>query len=223
MSIRGTFQRTAWYLMKRLGAVLLVLFGISSVTFLVTRVLGNPVYLLVGHQQSPEIVDNMVRRMGLDRPLYEQYLGYLWSVLHGDLGISRYTFRPVVDDIALRLPATLELVLFAMALVVLVGIPLGILAAVRRGSWWDHSAQAIAQLGASVPNFWLGLLFIYFLFFLIPVFPPPLGRRSCRRHSPSASGFICGNRMTSRILWASVRIITSRSMPNPSPPVGGIP
>lgn len=176
MAIRRTFQRTAWYLLKRLGAVLLVLFGISSVTFLVTRVLGNPVYLLVGHQQSPEIVHNMIQRMGLDRPLHEQYLGYLWSVLHGDLGVSRYTFRPVVDDIALRLPATLELVLFAMALIVLVGIPLGILSAVRRGSWWDHSVQAVAQLGASVPNFWFGLLLIYFLFFLLPAFPPPLGR-----------------------------------------------
>jgi peptide/nickel transport system permease protein len=174
--MRETLLRAAGYLLKRLGSVCLVLFGISSITFLVTRVLGNPVYLLVGHQQSPEIVNNLIQRMGLDRPLYQQYFRYMWSLLHGDLGISRYTFRPVLDDIALRLPATLELVLFAMVLVILLGIPLGILAAVRRGSWWDHAVQAVSQLGASVPNFWLGLLLIYFLFFLVPLFPPPLGR-----------------------------------------------
>jgi peptide/nickel transport system permease protein len=162
-----------------------VLFGISSITFLVTRVLGNPVYLLVGHQQSPEIVDNLIRRIGLDRPLHEQYSRYLWSVLHGDLGVSRYTFRPVLDDIALRLPATLELVLFAMVLIILLGIPLGILAAVRRGTWWDHAVQALSQLGASVPNFWLGLLLIYFLFFLVPAFPPPLGRLDDPGQSPA--------------------------------------
>ena len=184
--MRETRLRPVWYLLKRLGAVCLVLFGISSVTFLVTRVLGNPVYLLVGHQKSPEIISNMIHRMGLDRPLHEQYFRYLWSVAHGDLGVSRYTFRPVWDDIAFRLPATLELVLFAMTLIVLVGIPLGILAAWKRGTWLDHLVQAMSQLGASVPNFWLGLLLIYFLFYIVPVFPPPLGRLDDPGQAPSA-------------------------------------
>ncbi len=174
--MRETLQATALYLVKRLGAVCFVLFGISTITFLVTRVLGNPVYLLVGHQQSPEIISNMIHRMGLDRPLYEQYFRYLWSVAHGDLGVSRYTFRPVLEDIALRLPATFELVICAMVLIILVGVPLGLVAALRRGTLLDHLAQALGQMGASIPNFWLGLLLVYFLFFIIPVFPPPLGR-----------------------------------------------
>jgi len=169
-------QPWAVYLLARVGSIALVLLGICTITFIITRLLGNPVYLLVGQQTSPEIVSNMTHRMGLDRPLYEQYFRYLWSLGHGDLGVSRYTFRPVLEDIALRLPATLELVLCAMGFILVAGVPLGILAAARRGGWADRLVQALAQLGASVPNFWLGLLLIFCFFYLIPLFPAPLGR-----------------------------------------------
>ena len=178
------WQPWAGYILKRLGSIAIVLLGISTITFVITRLLGNPVYLLVGQQTSPEIVNNMIHRMGLDRPLYEQFLSYIWNVAHGDLGVSRYTFRPVREDIALRLPATIELVLFSMGLIILGGIPLGIVAAVRRGSWVDRLVQALSQLGASIPNFWLGLLAIYFMFFLIPLFPAPLGRLDGSVQSP---------------------------------------
>lgn len=204
--MRGILLRTAWYLLKRLGAVFLVLFGISSITFLVTRVLGNPVYLLVGHQKSPEILSNMIHRMGLDRPLYEQYFRYLWSVAHGDLGVSRYTFRPVLDDIALRLPATLELVTASMALIILAGIPLGILAARKEGTWLDDLVRALSQLGASVPNFWLGLLLIYFLFYMVPVFPPPLGRLDDLGEAPPA---VTGLLLVDSLLAGDLRIFLS--------------
>lgn len=204
--MRGTLPATALYILRRLGAVCLVLFGISSITFLVTRVLGNPVYLLVGHQTSPEIVSTMTHRMGLDRPLYEQYFRYLWSVAHGDLGVSRYTFRPVLDDIALRLPATLELVICAMALIILLGVPLGMVAGLRRGTWMDHLAQALSQMGASVPNFWLGLLLIYFLFFIIPAFPPPLGRLDDPSLAPRA---VTGLLLVDSLLAGNLRIFLS--------------
>src|SRR5271157_6166180 len=102
---------SAIYLGKRLLAIMLVLLGVATITFAVTRLLGNPVYLLVGQQADKEIIENMVHQMGLDRPLPEQYFRYLMAVARGDLGISRVTQRPVLVEIKLRLPATLELVM----------------------------------------------------------------------------------------------------------------
>jgi ABC-type dipeptide/oligopeptide/nickel transport system permease component len=162
----------------RLLAMVLVLIGVGTITFAVTRMLGNPVYLLVGQQADQEIIDNMIHQMGLDRPLPEQYARYMLAVAQGDLGISRVTQRPVWEEIRLRLPATMELVLAAMFLIVFVAIPLGIVAAVREGGWVDRSSQFVAQVGISVPSFWMGLILIYVFFFRLQWFPAPLGRIS---------------------------------------------
>jgi peptide/nickel transport system permease protein len=214
----------AGYTLKRLGSIAVVLLGISTITFVITRLLGNPVYLLVGQQTSPEIVGNMIHRMGLDRPLYEQFLSYLWNVAHGDLGVSRYTFRPVLEDIALRLPATLELVAFSMGLVTLGGVPLGIVAIARRGTWVDRLAQALSQLGASVPTFWLGLLFIYFLFFVIPLFPAPLGRLDSSIQSPPAiTGFLLLDSLFARNRAAFFSSLGHLILPGVTLAVGSVP
>ena len=125
---------------------------------------------------QPEIVEAMTRSIGLDQPIWVQYGRYLAALASGDMGISRATFRPVADDVFLRLPATLELVLFAMIIVVAVAVPLGIAAAVRRGSLIDRFAQLLAQLGASVPGFWFGLVLIFLLFAQLRIAPAPLGR-----------------------------------------------
>jgi peptide/nickel transport system permease protein len=166
----------AIYLARRLAAMILVLLGVATITFMVTRLLGNPVYLLVGQQADQEIIENMRHQMGLDRPLPEQYVRYLAAVANGDLGVSRVTQRPVLVEIQLRLPATLELVTAAMLLIVLVAVPLGVFSAARPGGVLDRFGQFIAQLGTSVPSFWLGLLLIYFFFFRLPWFPAPLGQ-----------------------------------------------
>ncbi|MBW7883915.1 MAG: ABC transporter permease [Caldilineaceae bacterium] len=164
------------YVLRRLLSIGLVLLGVATITFVVTRLLGNPVYLLVGQQADQEIIDNMIHQMGLDRPLPEQYLRYLGAVAHGDLGISRVTQRPVLVEIGFRLPATLELVLAAMGLVIFVGIPVGILSAVRQNGVVDRIGQFVAQVGISVPSFWMGLILIYVFFFRLHWSPPPLGR-----------------------------------------------
>ena len=173
---RSTFYAWAVYVIRRLGAAAITLLGVCTITFVMVRVIGNPVYLLVGQRSSQEIVDAMTRSMGLDQPIWIQYGRYLGAIASGDFGISRATFRPVADDVLLRLPATLELVLFAMLIVVAVAVPLGIAAAVRRGSLIDRFAQLLAQLGASVPGFWFGLVLIFIFFAQLRIAPAPLGR-----------------------------------------------
>ena len=172
----STFSIWSRYALRRLGASALTLLGVCTVTFVMVRVIGNPVYLLVGQRTSKEIVEAMTRSMGLDQPIWVQYGQYLAALSTGDFGISRATFRPVVDDVLLRLPATLELVLYAMLIVILVAVPLGIAAAVRQGGIIDRFSQLLAQLGASVPGFWFGLVLIFIFFAQLRIAPAPLGR-----------------------------------------------
>lgn len=177
-SLVGASPALAWarYLLRRLAAAVVTLLGVCTITFVMVRVIGNPVYLLVGQQTSQQIVDAMTRSMGLDQPIWVQYGQYLSHLLSGDLGVSRATFRPVTEDILLRLPATLELVLAAMVIVVAVAVPLGIAAATRKGGRLDRLTQFLAQLGASIPGFWFGLLLIYVFFAQLQMLPAPLGR-----------------------------------------------
>lgn len=172
------------FLFRRLFSVIIVLVGVCTVAFIVTRMLGNPVYLLVGQQADQEILDNMIHQMGLDRPLYEQYFRYMATVVQGDFGISRYTYRPVIDEVAFRLPATLELVLAAMMITIVFAIPLGILSAARPGSVFDRFGAFVSQFGVSMPNFWVGLILIYVFFFLLKILPAPLGRLDMTLHAP---------------------------------------
>jgi ABC-type dipeptide/oligopeptide/nickel transport system permease component len=169
-------KKPVLYLAQRIGFLCLLLWGIITIAFILTRALGTPVYLLVGQQADKEIIESLIKSMGLDRPLYEQYFRYFWSVLHGNLGISRYTFRPVTQELSQRLPATLELVLAAMVLITIIGILLGISAAVYNNTLFDRCVQAFCQFGASVPLFWLGLILIYIFFYLFKLAPAPLGR-----------------------------------------------
>jgi peptide/nickel transport system permease protein len=172
----GWLKDSAIYLVRRVTAILLVLLGVATITFAVTRLLGNPVYLLVGQQVDKEIVENMIHQMGLDRPLPEQYVRYLGAVVRGDLGVSRVTQRPVLVEIRLRLPATLELVAAAMLLVVAGGISLGVISGARPGGAIDRFSQFITRLGISIPDFWIGLILVYVFFYRLNWAPAPLGR-----------------------------------------------
>jgi ABC-type dipeptide/oligopeptide/nickel transport system permease component len=173
---RSTLAAWTSYLLRRLAAAFVTLLGVCTVTFVMVRIIGNPVYLLVGQQTSPEIVDAMTRSIGLDQPIWIQYAQYLSRLASGDFGVSRATFRPVAADLAIRLPATLELVLVAMVILVAIAVPVGIAAATRRGGHLDRATQFLAQLGASMPGFWFGLLLIYVFFAQLRVLPAPLGR-----------------------------------------------
>lgn len=169
---------TVWprYLARRLGAILVVLLGVCTLVFFVTRELGTPVYLLVGQQADPEVVAALEREIGLDKPLHVQYVNYLGDLARGDLGVSRRTGHAVTEDIRDYLPATVELVAAAMFLTVLVAVPLGIAGAVRPGRLRDRAGQGLVYIGVSLPNFWIGLILIYLLYYKLGVFPTPVGR-----------------------------------------------
>ena len=164
------------FLLKRLGFLCISLIGVSLVTFVVTHQIGDPVYLLVGPKHTQEMLDNMVRELGLDQPLYAQYCRYISRLAQGDLGVSRYTFNPVLSDIRLRLPATLELSTCALLLGVLWAVPLGLIAGRHKKSWAAKFADLSARAGASMPAFWLGLLFIFVFYAELHWLPAPLGR-----------------------------------------------
>ena len=144
---------------QRIGAALAVLTVVSVAVFLALRVLpGNPATLVLGLEATPERVAALSAAMGLDDPLPEQYHAWVGGVLSGDWGTSRMYGAPVLEVIAGALPATLALAAYAMALALLVSVPLGVLSALRPGSVGDVVARTVMQLGAAAPAFWLAIL-----------------------------------------------------------------
>jgi peptide/nickel transport system permease protein len=147
------------FLLRRLIFTLPVLFGVATLVFsLIHLVPGDPAQAILGESAAPEDVIELRHRLGLDRPLYVQYVEFLKGVVTGDLGTSLRTREPVVKAIVARMPATFELAAAAMGVALLIAVPLGIIAAVRAGTVVDHAATSLALLGISIPNFWLGPL-----------------------------------------------------------------
>ena len=147
------------YLVRRLALTIPVLLGVATLVFaLIHFIPGDPAQAMLGETASEEDVQALRERLGLDRPLLQQYGGFLRGVVRGDLGRSLRTDEPVTQAILDRLPATLELAAAAMIVSIGVAIPLGIIAAVGRGTFVDHAATTLALAGISVPNFWLGPL-----------------------------------------------------------------
>jgi peptide/nickel transport system permease protein len=147
------------FLARRLTLTVLVLFGVATLVFsLIHLIPGDPAQAMLGEAASQQDVEDLRKRLGLDRPLIEQYGRFLRGVVRGDLGMSFRTGEPVTDQIIERMPATMELAAAAMVVAMVIAIPLGIAAAVRRGTFVDHSAMALALSGVSIPNFWLGPL-----------------------------------------------------------------
>jgi len=147
------------YLARRLVLTVPVLFGVATLVFsLIHLIPGDPAQAMLGETAPQADVDELRQRLGLDRPLLEQYLAFLSGAVRGDLGTSLRTGEPVVGQVASRVPATAELAAAAMIVALLVAVPLGIAAAVWRGTAIDASATALALAGVSIPNFWLGPL-----------------------------------------------------------------
>jgi peptide/nickel transport system permease protein len=147
------------FLLRRVLLTVPVLFGVATLVFsLIHLVPGDPAQAMLGEGASQEDMAALRERLGLDRPLLVQYGAYLGGLTRGDLGVSLRTDRPVFEMIAERVPATVELALAAMLVAIVVAIPLGIVAAVWRGTSVDHAATTFALLGISIPNFWLGPL-----------------------------------------------------------------
>lgn len=149
----------AEYIIRRLLLAFLVLVGVSIITFVIARMVpSDPAALYVGPRAKPEAREAARIKLGLDRPLYQQYLRYMGEVLRGDFGISVRSRRPIIDDLKIFLPATLELVLLSMIFTLVVGIPLGVLSAAFKDSWVDHFSRIFAVINVSMPVFWLALL-----------------------------------------------------------------
>ncbi|MEO0565510.1 MAG: ABC transporter permease, partial [Chloroflexota bacterium] len=142
---------------------LIVIWGVTLLSFLTLHLAGDPTYLYVSERASEEEVAEMRARLGFDKPLYQQYFIFLGRMVQGDFGNSLKSRRPAIDVVMERLPATLELTIFAMIFSTVVGIPIGILAATQRGTFWDGGLMMFALLGQSIPNFWLGIMLIMYL------------------------------------------------------------
>lgn len=169
------------FLLRRLLWTLPVLLGVLTlVFFLLHLVPGDPVDVMLGESALPADREQMRAQLGLDRPIAVQYVVYLRNALSGDLGTSFTSRRAVMAEIAERLPATLELMLGAMAVAFAIALPLGVLAALYHGRWIDYLASGFALLGVAIPNFWLGPLLI--LLFAIQLDWLPVNERGGPEH-----------------------------------------
>ncbi|MEA2596994.1 MAG: peptide/nickel transport system permease protein [Thermomicrobiales bacterium] len=173
------------YLLRRLVWSVVTLFGVIVTVFVVTRVLpGDPVLVKAGAYATPEIREAISKQLGLDKPFLVQLVTYVGDVLRGDLGESIRSGHPVREDLSNRLPATIELALAALFFAGTIGIPLGIWAAVRRGSWIDGVVHQVAIVGAATPLFWFGLVLIYLFYHLWHIAPAPVGRLATELQPP---------------------------------------
>ncbi|MDK3017312.1 ABC transporter permease [Pseudodonghicola flavimaris] len=169
------------------------LFGVLIATFLITRVLpGDPaVFFASNPAMSNEDVEKIRVALGLDKSLIEQFWIYLGALWQGDLGTSISTGQPVATEMLTRLPASAELTIFAFLLAIAVSIPLGVVAALKPGSWVDQLCRIIATLGVSMPTFVTGLLLIYLFYYILGVAPEPTGRLDPFMFKPpTVTGFI---------------------------------
>ena len=164
------------YILKRLLQLVPVLLGISLLVFAFLHLIpGDPALVLLGDRANPQQVAALRERMGLNEPLPLQYLSFLGSLLRFDLGESIFTGIPIWDEIKLRWPATFELSVIAMLIALILGIPAGVIAAVRKNSLVDNLTMSGSLLGVSMPVYWLGLLLVY-LFAVNLQWLPPSGR-----------------------------------------------
>jgi len=179
------------FVLKRLGLVLPTFLGITLLVFSLIRLLpGDPVEALSGERgMTPERYARLLHEFGLDRPLPVQYGEYVWRALHGDLGRSTKTHEFVFSEFIARFPATIELSACAMLIALLIGLPAGIVAAVKRNTAWDYSVMGASLTGFSMPIFWWGLLLIL-TFSVWLGWTPVSGRIAIQFDIPPVTGFM---------------------------------
>jgi dipeptide transport system permease protein len=179
------------FVLTRVGQLLPTAIGVTLLTFFLIRLVpGDPIEVRVGERGiAPERLALLRHEMGLDRPLWEQYFSYIGDVLQGDFGKSVVTQKPVLVEFFTLFPATLELSAAAMLFAIVLGLPVGILAGVRRGTAWDHTVMGASLTGFSMPIFWWGLLLIL-LFSVNLHWTPVSGRISLTYYFESVTGFM---------------------------------
>ena len=162
---------------KRLATAIPSLIGVVVVTFVLTRTLpGDPGAYFAGPAATPQAIQEIRVKLGLDKPLIEQFGNYVVDLVHGNLGTSLTTGQPVATELCNRLPASAELTLLGLMVSILIAVPLGILAATKPNSMIDHACRIVSTLGVSLPVFFTGLILIYVFYYLTGWAPAPLGR-----------------------------------------------
>ncbi len=162
----------AQYVIRRLWQSVFVVFGVVTVVFFVLQLTGDPVRIMLGETASEEDIQNVRSRMGLDRPVHEQYVSFLVKAVQGDFGESiRQRGQPAMGIVMSRYPATLRLACMALALSVVLAMIFGVVSAVRRYSLADNVVMSLALIGQSVPNFWLGIMLILIMAVQLGWFP----------------------------------------------------
>lgn len=161
----------------RIAQAIPVLFGVVIVSFILTRALpGDPAVYFAGASATEESIAQVREALGLDKSLPQQFIIYVTDLLRGDLGQSISTGQPVTEDLARRLPASLELTLMALFISCSIAVPLGVMAATKPGSLRDHICRVLVTAGVSLPTFFTGILLIYVFYYLLGIAPSPLGR-----------------------------------------------
>lgn len=160
------------FLVQRLVWSVTVLFGISLIVFVITYIIpADPAHMIAGPRASQEVLEVIRRDLGLDQSLAVQYGRYLANILQGDLGQSWRTRRDVSQIIWERLPATALLALGGLVVQIVIGLPIGLISAVRRGGWVDRTGMLFSLIFVATPSFWLGLILLYLLAYKVPLFP----------------------------------------------------
>ena len=196
------------YVVRRLLLLIPILLGVSLLIFFWIRALpGSPAESLLGERATPQLVQQLRERYGLNEPVYKQYFKYLKTTLQGDLGVSVATHRQVSDEIKQRFPATIELAIAAMLFATVVGVPLGFFAAKKYGGFFDHATLVGSLLGISVPIFFLAILLKYF-FSVKWQLLPSVGREDVTLNTPHPTNFYILDAIIARdwnALWDAIQ------------------
>ena len=164
-------------IIKRVTMAIPSLIGVVIVTFLLTRMLpGDPAAYFAGPAATPQAIQEVRAKLGLDKPLIQQFGSYIFDLAHGNLGSSLTTGQPVITELRTRLPASAEVTLLGLLVSIAIALPLGILAATRPNSLLDHACRIISTAGVSLPVFFTGLILVYVFYYLLGWAPAPLGR-----------------------------------------------
>ena len=158
--------------MKKFGRLILTVLLISTIVFVVIRVIpGDPALVIAGIDASQSDIDAIRAKLGTDKPIITQYAQWVWSVLRLDFGNSMISGQPVTRLILERFPLTLSLALLGIVISIFIAIPLGVISAVKRWSFWDYAGMGFSQIGMAVPSFWLGILLLLLFSVKIKLFP----------------------------------------------------
>lgn len=186
----GAVERVASVVGRRSRFVVLQLLGAILATFFLVRLIpGDPAVVMAGGSATPETVASIREHLKLDDPLPTQFWAYLTNLAHGDLGDSLSTGKPVLTDLVDRLPATLELISFALLVSIVVAVPLGMLAARRRSRIVRKGVVGYSLFAGALPDFWLGLILIYVFTYGLGILPSPVGRLGFDAPPPDVTGF----------------------------------